>query len=145
MAAAPLESRTAPALWRYVLEQRRPTPAYLEEQPDGWRDVSWDEAARRVDALGRALLARGIRRGDAVAVVSRTRLEWLLLDWAIMSIGAVVVGLYPSNTATEGAYILEHSEAAPAFVEDDEQYEKPASGFPGTLIPLRPRSASHAA
>jgi long-chain acyl-CoA synthetase len=136
MAAVPLESRTAPALWRYVLDQRRPTPAYLEEQPDGWRDVSWEEAARRVDALGRALLARGIRRGDAVAVLSRTRLEWLLLDWAIMSIGAVVVGLYPTNTAAECGYVLDHSEAVLAFVEDDEQQEKLSSVFDRPVLRL---------
>jgi long-chain acyl-CoA synthetase len=125
----PLETRTAPALWRYVLEQRRPTPAYLEEQPDGWREVSWDEAERRVDALGRALLARGIRKGDAVAVLSRTRLEWILLDWAIMSIGAVVVGLYPTSSAAECGYILSHSEAVLAFVEDDEQQAKLSTVF----------------
>jgi len=132
----PLESRTAPALWRYVLEQRHPTPAYLEEQTDGWRDVSWDEAARRVDALGRALLARGIRRGDAVAVLSKTRLEWLLLDWAIMSIGAVVVGLYPTNTAAECGYILDHSEAVLAFAEDDEQQEKLSTVFDRPVLRL---------
>jgi long-chain acyl-CoA synthetase len=120
----PLDTRTAPALWRYVLAQGWTTPAYLEEQADGWREVSWREAGERVEALSRALLARGVRRGDSVAVLSRTRLEWILLDWAIMSIGAVVVGLYPTNTASECAYILGHSEAVLAFVEDDTQREK---------------------
>jgi long-chain acyl-CoA synthetase len=130
----PLETRTAPALWRYVQEQRHPMPAYLEEQPEGWRDVSWEEAGRRVDALARGLLARGVRRGDAVAVLSRTRLEWILLDWAIMSIGAVVVGLYPTNTASECGYILGHSEAVLAFVEDDEQAAKLASVYDGPVV-----------
>ena len=120
-------TQTIPALWDYVLEKSLTTPAYLEEQADGWREVSWTEAADRVDALGNALLGRGVRPGDAVAVLARTRLEWLLLDWAIMSIGAVVVGLYPSNTAGECAYILGHSEAVLAFAEDDAQYEKLAS------------------
>jgi long-chain acyl-CoA synthetase len=132
----PLETRTAPALWRYVLEQRRPTPAYLEEQPEGWREVSWEEAERRVEGLGRALLGSGVRRGDAVAVLSRTRLEWLLLDWAIMSIGAVVVGLYPTNTAAECEYILRHSEAVLAFVEDDEQLEKLSTVFDRDVVRL---------
>jgi long-chain acyl-CoA synthetase len=100
------------------------TPAYLEETPDGWREVSWPEAGARVEALAQALLARGVRKGDAVAVLSRTRLEWILLDWAIMAIGAVVVGLYPTNTASECAYILGHAEAVLAFVEDDAQREK---------------------
>jgi long-chain acyl-CoA synthetase len=134
MAEVTLERRTAPALWRYVLERGHPTPAYLEEQPEGWRDVSWEEADRRVDALSRALLARGVRRGDAVAVLARTRLEWILLDWAIMSIGAVVVGLYPTNSAAECKYILDHSEAVLAFVEDDEQEEKLAPLFDGPVV-----------
>jgi long-chain acyl-CoA synthetase len=131
-----LESRTAPALWRYVLEHRHPTPAYLEEQPDGWRPVSWEDAERRVDSLARALLARGVRRGDAVAVLSRTRLEWILLDWAIMSIGAVVVGLYPTSTASECGYILGHSEAVLTFVEDDEQQAKLGSVYSGPVVRL---------
>ena len=134
MALLTLEARTAPALWRHVLEQRHPRPAYLEERPDGWLEVSWEEAGARVDALARALLARGVKRGDAVAVVARTRLEWILLDWAIMSIGAVVVGLYPTNSAAECDYILDHSEAVFAFVEDDEQYEKVASVFERPIV-----------
>jgi long-chain acyl-CoA synthetase len=121
---SPLALRTAPVLWRYVLEQRWPAPAYLEEQADGWREVSWDEAGRRVEALSRALLARGVQRGDVVAVLARTRLEWILLDWAIMNIGAVVVGIYPTNTAAESDYILGHSEAVLAFAEDDAQRDK---------------------
>jgi long-chain acyl-CoA synthetase len=86
--------------------------------------VPWQEAGERVDRLAGALLAHGVRKGDAVAVLARTRLEWILLDWAIMSIGAVVVGLYPTNTASECAYVLGHSEAVLAFAEDDEQQAK---------------------
>ena len=123
----PIATRTAPALWRYALAQGWTTPAYLEEQADGWREVSWQEAGERVESLAQALLAHGVRKGDAVAVLSRTRLEWILLDWAIMSIGAVVVGLYPTNTASECAYILGHSEAVLAFTEDEAQREKLAS------------------
>jgi long-chain acyl-CoA synthetase len=110
-----------------VLDRHWPAPAYLEEQADGWREVTWQEAARRVDALSHALLARGVGRGDAVAVLARTRLEWILLDWAIMNVGAVVVGIYPTNTARECAYILAHSETVLAFAEDDAQREKLAS------------------
>jgi long-chain acyl-CoA synthetase len=111
-------------LWERALAQGWTTPAYLEERADGWREVSWAEAGSRVEALSQGLLARGVRKGDAVAVLSRTRLEWILLDWAIMSIGAIVVGLYPTNTASECAYILSHAEAVLAFVEDDAQREK---------------------
>jgi long-chain acyl-CoA synthetase len=120
----PLDTRTAPALWRYALAQGWTTPAYLEEHEDGWREVSWPEAGARVDDLRHALLHRGVRRGDVVAVLARTRLEWILLDWAIMSVGALVVGLYPTNTASECAYVLGHSEAVLAFAEDDAQRQK---------------------
>jgi long-chain acyl-CoA synthetase len=144
-----LERRTAPALWRHALEQHSPTPAYLEERTGGWREVSWEEAGRRVDALVRALLGRGVQRGDAVAVLARTRLEWILLDWAIMSVGAVVVGLYPTNTASECGYILSHSGAVLAFAEDGEQHAKLASVFDGPIIdfddlPELERSAGNA-
>jgi long-chain acyl-CoA synthetase len=110
-----------------VIEQGATTPAYLEELPGGWREVSWQEAAERVDALSHGLLARGIGRGDAVAVIARTRLEWVLLDWAVTRIGAVVVGIYPTSTAKECAYILGHSESVLAFAEDDAQRAKLAS------------------
>jgi long-chain acyl-CoA synthetase len=123
-----------PTLWQDVLAKGLATPAYLEEQADGWREVAWTEAADRVEALGKALLARGVGHGDSVAVVARTRLEWLLLDWAIMSIGAVVVGLYPSNTAQECRYILEHCDATLVFVENDEQHDKVKSVYSGPIV-----------
>jgi long-chain acyl-CoA synthetase len=122
-----LPARTAPALWRYVLDQGFAVPAYLEENGDEWREVSWQDAGERVEALAHALLAHGVGRGDAVAVIARTRLEWVLLDWAVMRVGAVVVGIYPTSTAKESAYILAHSESVLAFAEDDAQREKLAS------------------
>ncbi len=119
--------RTAAELWRYAVSRDLQAPAYLEEAADGWRPVSWREAAERVEALAHGLLARGVRRGDAVAVLSRTRLEWVLLDWATMSVGAVVVGLYPTNSGRECAYVLGHAGAVLAVVEDAEQEAKLAA------------------
>ncbi len=126
-AESPLSARTGPALWRHATERVTTSPAYLEELPEGWREVSWPEADERVDALANGLLSRGIRRGDALAVLARTRLEWVLLDWAAMRIGAVVVGIYPTSTAKECAYVLGHSESVLAFAEDDAQRAKLAS------------------
>jgi long-chain acyl-CoA synthetase len=131
-----MERRTAPELWRDAVRDAPDQPAYLEETADGWRPVSWEDAAARVEALTHGLLARGVRHGDRVAVVSRTRLEWILLDWAIMSIGAVVVGLYPTSSAKECEYVLQHSEAVLALVEDEEQARKIVS-VRGSLPALR--------
>jgi long-chain acyl-CoA synthetase len=131
-----MERRTAPELWRDAVRDAPDEPAYLEETADGWRPVSWDEAAERVDALAHGLLARGVRHGDHVAVLSQTRLEWIMLDWAVMSIGAVVVGLYPTSSAPECEYILGHSEAVLAFTEDEAQTRKLVS-IRGSLPALR--------
>jgi long-chain acyl-CoA synthetase len=131
-----MERRTAPELWRDAVRDAPDEPAYLEETAEGWRPVSWEEAAERVDELARGLLARGVRHGDRVAVLSRTRLEWILLDWAVMSIGAVVVGLYPTSSTKECAYVLGHCEAVLAFTEDDEQTRKLVS-VRGSLPSLR--------
>jgi long-chain acyl-CoA synthetase len=127
-------SRTAYSLWRSVVAKGGAEPAYLEEHDDGWTPVSWPEAAARVEALAQGLLARGVRPGDAVAVLARTRLEWVLLDWAIMSIGAVVVGLYPTNSAKECQYILDHSETVLVFVENDEQRAKLSGVYSGPVV-----------
>jgi long-chain acyl-CoA synthetase len=131
-----MERRTAPELWRDAVRDAPPEPAYLEEGPEGWQPVSWAEAAERIDDLAHGLLARGVRHGDRVAVLSRTRLEWILLDWAVMSIGAVVVGLYPTSSAKECEYILGHCEAVLAFTEDEEQTRKLVS-VRGALPALR--------
>jgi long-chain acyl-CoA synthetase len=132
-----MERRTAPEFWRDVVRDAPPEPAYLEEQEGGdWRPVPWEEAAERVDDLAHGLLARGVHKGDRVAVLSRTRLEWILLDWALMSIGAVVVGLYPTSTAKECEYILGHCEAVLAFAEDEDQTRKLVS-IRGSLPSLR--------
>jgi long-chain acyl-CoA synthetase len=131
-----MERRTVPELWRDAVRKAPTEPAYLEERPDGWRPVSWPEAAERVEALSRGLLARGVRHGDRIAILARTRLEWVLLDWAVMAIGAVVVGLYPTNSAKECEYVLGHCEAVLAFTEDEEQTRK-VDSVRGSLPALR--------
>jgi long-chain acyl-CoA synthetase len=131
-----MKRRTVPELWRDAVSGAPEQSAYLEETADGWRSVSWDEAAERVEGLAQGLLARGVRHGDRVAILSRTRLEWILLDWAVMSVGAVVVGLYPTSSAKECEYILGHCEAVLAFTEDEEQTRKLVS-IRGSLPTLR--------
>jgi long-chain acyl-CoA synthetase len=117
--------RTIPRLWRDAVTAKRPGAAYLVEAESGrWREVSWDEAARAVEELANGLLARGIRKGDAFGIVSRTRLEWTLFDFALARVGAITAPVYPSSSSKEAAYVLDHSEAVGALVEDDAQGEK---------------------
>jgi long-chain acyl-CoA synthetase len=117
--------RTIPRLWRDAVGASRTGAAYLvEAEPGRWREVSWDEAARTVDELANGVLARGIRKGDAFGIVSRTRLEWTLFDFALARVGAITAPVYPNSSAREAAYVLEHSEAVGAVVEDEAQREK---------------------
>src|SRR6184192_367919 len=117
--------RTIVRLWRDAASAGRDDAAYLVEvEPGRWREVSWDEAARAVDELANGLLARGIRRGDAFGIVSRTRLEWTLFDFALALVGGITAPVYPNSSANEAAYVLRHSEAVGALVEDESQLAK---------------------
>jgi long-chain acyl-CoA synthetase len=118
-------TRTIPRLWRDAVSARREGAAYLaQEAPGTWREVSWSEAAQTVDELANGLLARGIRKGDAFGIVSRTRLEWTLFDFALALTGGITAPVYPNSSAREAAYVLEHSEARGVLAEDEEQRAK---------------------
>src|SRR5438874_5684534 len=88
--------RTIVRLWRDAVSTGRTGAAYLTETESGhWREVSWDDAARAVDELANGLLAHGIRNGEAFGIVSRTRLEWTLFDFALGLVGGITAPVYP--------------------------------------------------
>jgi len=117
--------RTIGRLWREAVSARRTGTAYLAEtEPGRWQEVSWKDAERAVHELAHGLLARGIGKGDAFGIVSRTRLEWTLFDFALALVGGITAPVYPSSSANEVAYVLQHSEAVGALVEDESQLAK---------------------
>ncbi len=77
---------------------------------------TWREAAAQVSALGHGLKAAGVRPGDRVMLVSENRPEWLIADVAVMSIGAVAVPTYTTNTAANHLHIINDSGARIALV-----------------------------
>jgi long-chain acyl-CoA synthetase len=122
-----VERRTIPRLWRDAVTADREGPAYLvEREPGEWSEVSWAEAAQAVEELANGLLVRGIRKGDAFGILSRTRLEWTLFDFALALVGGITAPVYPNSSTREAAYVLEHSEARGVLVEDEAQGEKVA-------------------
>ena len=118
------DPRTVAALWQRAVTAGRTVPAYLVDSRDSWREVSWAEAGSRVDELAHGLLDLGITRGDRVAILGSTRIEWALLDFALCSLGAVVVPIYPTSSEKECAYILADAEVRAIAVEDDAQRDK---------------------
>src|SRR6478736_7720414 len=117
--------RTIVRLWRDGVSAERAGTAYLAEaEPGQWREVSWNEAARTIDELANGLLSRGIGKGDAFGIVSRTRLEWTLFDFALALVGGITAPVYPNSSAKEAAHVLRHSEAVGALVEDEVQVAK---------------------
>jgi long-chain acyl-CoA synthetase len=115
-------TRTIADLWQRARE--RTGTAYLVEHDGQWREVSWQEAATAVDEIANGLLALGIGKADAFGIVARTTLEWVLFDFALGTIGAIGVGIYPSLPARDCAYILDHSDAVGVLVEDEAQRAK---------------------
>ncbi len=121
MASQVQRKRTIGALWRRAVADERPFPAYLVETDAGWKEVSWEEAGRRVDELANGLLALGIGKGDSVAIIGPTRIEWALLDFALALVGAVGAPVYADTTADDCAYAIELVEAVAVFVDESQR------------------------
>jgi long-chain acyl-CoA synthetase len=116
--------RTIDRLWRDAVAAERPTPAYLEQDGEEWRTVSWADAAARVESYANGLLSLGVRKGDAFSILATSRVEWALFDFALGSIGAIGAAIYANSSAKDAGYILEHSESVGVLCEDDEQRAK---------------------
>jgi long-chain acyl-CoA synthetase len=127
-------SRTIGRLWRDAVAAGRTNPAYLVEGPDGWSEVSWEDAGRAVDEIANGLLALGIRKGDAFGIQAQTNLEWSLFDYALALIGAVGAAIYANSSPKDCKYVLEHSDAVGVLVEDEQQRAKIADlGLPHVI------------
>jgi long-chain acyl-CoA synthetase len=144
-------TRTIARLWQDAVSRGLDSPAYLVQEGDDWRPVSWAEAGQAVDELAHGLLALGVRKGDAFAILASTRLEWVLFDFALGLIGAVGAPIYMNNSPRDAAYVAEHSEAVGVLCEDDEQRAK-LDGLElehvltfADLPALRERGRAHAA
>jgi long-chain acyl-CoA synthetase len=118
--------RTIGHLWRDALAAGRTSPAYLVEGPDGWREVSWEEAGRTVDEIANGLLALGIKKGDSFGILAQSNLEWSLFDYALALIGAVGAAVYANSSPKDCRHVLEHSDAVGVLVQDEEQRAKVA-------------------
>ena len=91
---------------------------------NGWVPVGWRTAAALVRDFGSGLVDLGHQKGDALAILSSTRREWLMCDLGNLAIGGITIGVYPSMTAEQTRYVVAHCEARFIVVEDIKQLSK---------------------
>ena len=100
------------------------TVAFSVRAEDGWRDVTAGEFLAQVTAVAKGLVAAGIGAGDRVGLLSRTRYEWTLLDYAIWFAGAVTVPVYETSSAEQVEWILTDSGARALVVDAPRHLER---------------------
>jgi long-chain acyl-CoA synthetase len=121
LAQIPATANLADVVFRRAAEQPQ---AVVLRRPSGaagdsgvWTDVTASQFSGEVIALAKGLVAAGIESGDRVALMSHTRYEWTLIDYAIWTAGAVTVPVYETSSAEQAEWILSDSGARACFVE----------------------------
>ena len=89
-----------------------------------WLELSWREYYRRCEAIGLGLKALGVERGDRVAILANTRLEWAVADFGALAIGAVTVPIYQNSLPEEIEHIVQDSKPTVIVLEDESQLKK---------------------
>ena len=89
-----------------------------------WREISWESYANHVAEVCCGLMDLGMNRGDHASILGENCPEWVFADVAIQSLGGVSVGVYPTNSAEQVRYILDHSRSKVVIVKDQEQADK---------------------
>ncbi|WP_079127234.1 AMP-dependent synthetase/ligase [Streptomyces sp. TP-A0874] len=119
VAAAPRSGGLADIVFDNAADD--PQRVVLGRKVDGhWRDVTAEQFRDEVLALAKGLIAHGVRYNDRVAIMSRTRYEWTLFDFALWSVGAQPVPIYPTSSPEQVLWMLHDSEVTACVVEHEE-------------------------
>jgi long-chain acyl-CoA synthetase len=111
-------------LFKNVCEKNKDKVAYKYKAGADWKPVTWGEHQEACKKISKSLMALGIEKDDKVNILSWTRMEWIQLDMATVSIDAVTVGIYHSSLPDDCAYIINHSDAVVLIVENQDQLDK---------------------
>ena len=111
------ENETCLTVLRDNTLERPQTILYSRPRKFEWVDVRADDFLREVYDVAKGLIANGIEQGDRVALMSDTRYEWSLMDFAIMAAGAVSVPIYPSSSTSQCEWIVQDSGAKIGIAE----------------------------
>jgi long-chain acyl-CoA synthetase len=123
--ATKTDSKTIADLLPRAVEEYGPRKAVMFKDDGGqWVSRTYGEVGDIVRKLALGLIDLGVAKGDKVSILANTRPEWTFFDFAALSIGAIVVPIYQTNSPDECQYVLENSDASVVVVEDAEQLEK---------------------
>ncbi len=118
--AAPHVGGLADIVFEHALEDPERAALGVKDATGRWRDMSAAEFRDEVLALAKGLLAQGVRFGDRVAIMSRTRYEWTLFDFALWAVGALPVPVYPTSSAEQVHWMLHDAEVSACVVEHED-------------------------
>ncbi|MDL9944624.1 long-chain fatty acid--CoA ligase [Gordonia sp. ABSL11-1] len=117
------KATTVDSILRYRAE--RPTmPLFRRRSGNQWINVTAKQFVDEVDAVAKGLIASGVKPGERVAILSSTRYEWTVLDYAIWRAGATTVAIYETSAPDQVKWILEDSGTALLFVEQNAHHTK---------------------
>ena len=115
-------------LFEFIEIQRNKTPlekSVTTKYNGEWQSLSTEEFYQKAQQVSRSLIKLGVKKGDKIALIStNNRTEWCIMDLGILQLGAVTVPIYPTITAPEYEYVLNHSESQYCFISDVEILEK---------------------
>ena len=106
---------TIPAMFIQMCDRyagRTDKTAYARKVKGQWESMTHDQLRDEVESFALGLLLEGISAGERVGIVSENRIEWAVADFAICTIGAVDVPIFPTLTAKQEQYIYHNCEAA---------------------------------
>ena len=119
-----MTSMTIPAMIQARIAAHGPETILRRKERGIWRPISWAELGARTRAIGSALRADGLHPGEIAGILSEATPDWIAADLAILSVGAVSIGLYPTDGGPAVAAMLQDSGCAVLFVESEEQLDK---------------------
>lgn len=120
MTAAPLVGGLADVVFDRADEDPHRVALGRKDASGNWRDVTAAAFRDEVLALAKGLIAQGVRFGDRVALMSRTRYEWTLFDFALWSVGAQSVPVYPTSSAEQVRWMLHDADVSAVVVEHED-------------------------
>ncbi|MFD4689991.1 AMP-dependent synthetase/ligase [Streptomyces sp. NPDC058463] len=120
MAAAPQVGGLADTVFDHAEDDPHRIALGRKDADGQWHDVSAAVFRDEVLALAKGLIAHGVRFGDRVALMSRTRYEWTLFDFALWTVGAQSVPIYPTSSAEQVLWMLHDAEVAAVMVEHED-------------------------